>query len=63
MAPVRLLTTLTVSNDLFCPKISLTLGQLVGILKVQYIDVIKDLTLHPSSSIISLRGRGGRQGP
>lgn len=58
MAHVKLLTTLAVSDDLFCPQMSLILGQFVGILEVLYNYVIKDLTLHSSSSIIFFRGRG-----
>jgi len=58
MAHVRLLTTLAVSDDHFFPHISLILSRFVGILKVRYKYVIKDLTVFPSSSIIILSGRG-----
>ena len=50
--------TLEAFDDQFCPQMSLILGQFVDILEVLYMYVIKYLTLHPSSSIISLRGRG-----
>jgi transposase len=58
MAHVRLLTTLAVSDDHFFPHISLILSRFVGILKVRYKYVIKDLTIFPPSSIIILSGRG-----
>jgi transposase len=58
MAHVKLLTTLLLSDDLFCPQINLILGQFVGFLEVLYIYVIKELTLHPPSSIIRFEGRG-----
>ncbi|MBW8004093.1 MAG: helix-turn-helix domain-containing protein, partial [Planctomycetes bacterium] len=58
MAHVKLLTTLKVSDDLFCPQRSIISGRFVGVLELRYGGVIKDLTLHPPSSIISLKGRG-----
>jgi transposase len=58
MAHVRLLTTLALCDDLFCPQISLILTQFVVLLGEVYTYVIKDLTLHPPSSILSFEGRG-----
>jgi len=58
MAHVKLLTTLKVSNDLFCPKRSTISDQFVGLFELRFDGVIKDLTLYHPSSIISRKGRG-----